>query len=57
VSRPSLYSRLFKAAIHTRRKILHEIADTATVLIGSHFAEPVIGKIVNDDTAYRFDTQ
>jgi hypothetical protein len=45
------------AAIHTRRKILHEIADTATVLIGSHFAEPVIGKIVNDDTAYRFDTQ
>jgi hypothetical protein len=25
-------------------------------LIGSHFAEPVIGKITSDGSAYRFDT-
>ena len=43
------------AGIGTRRKILREIADTATVLIGSHFAEPVAGKIASDGTAYRFD--
>ena len=43
-------------SIDTRRKVLREIADTATVLIGSHFAEPVIGKIISDGSAYRFDT-
>ncbi|MCW2649838.1 MAG: hypothetical protein JWR32_814 [Mycobacterium sp.] len=38
----------------TRRAILREIADTATVLIGSHFAEPVAGHVVSDDATYRF---
>jgi glyoxylase-like metal-dependent hydrolase (beta-lactamase superfamily II) len=44
------------AGNETRRKILREIADTATVLIGSHFAEPVVGHVASDGAAYRFDT-
>jgi glyoxylase-like metal-dependent hydrolase (beta-lactamase superfamily II) len=45
------------ASVDTRRKILPEIADTATLLIGSHFAEPVVGQIVSDGPTYRFDTK
>jgi hypothetical protein len=44
------------ASVATRRTILRAIADTATVLIGSHFAEPVAGKILSDGTSYRLDT-
>lgn len=32
-------------AIETRKNILAEIADSNTLLIGSHFAEPVAGKV------------
>jgi len=33
-------------AIRTRTEILNEIADTETLLIGSHFANPVAGRVV-----------
>lgn len=33
-------------AISTRKKILNEIVDTETLLIGSHFANPVAGQVV-----------
>ena len=46
-----------EASTETRRKILRELADTATVLIGTHFLEPVVGTIISDGTAYRFDTR
>ncbi|MCH9730057.1 MAG: MBL fold metallo-hydrolase [Actinomycetia bacterium] len=44
------------ASTQTRRNILAELADSATYFIGTHFAEPVAGKIVTDGQSYRFDT-
>lgn len=39
-------------AVTTREKILAQIADTDTLLIGSHFAHPVAGRIVRTQRGY-----
>lgn len=41
-------------AIKTRRKILETIADTDILLIGSHFAGPVAGKVKKSKQGYTF---
>lgn len=41
--------------IETRKKLLSEIKDTHTLLIGSHFANPVAGKIVTVDGGLKFE--
>lgn len=38
----------------TRKKFLREIKDTETLLIGSHFANPVAGKIISLNGSYIF---
>ncbi|KKR31567.1 MAG: Zn-dependent hydrolase, glyoxylase [Candidatus Gottesmanbacteria bacterium GW2011_GWC2_39_8] len=40
--------------IETRKKFLHDIANTETLLIGSHFADPVAGKIIRIGGEYIF---
>ena len=37
----------------TRRRLLDELADTDVLVIGTHFAEPVCGRVVPDGDAYR----
>jgi glyoxylase-like metal-dependent hydrolase (beta-lactamase superfamily II) len=39
----------------TRRRIFGEIADTAMLVIGSHFMAPTAGHIVRDGDAFRFE--
>lgn len=39
----------------TRKQLLAEHADTPTLIIGTHFCEPVYGRIVESDDGYRFD--
>src|SRR5581483_1700816 len=39
----------------TRQRVFAQLAGTPTLLIGSHFAEPVAGRIVRDGAAYRLD--
>jgi glyoxylase-like metal-dependent hydrolase (beta-lactamase superfamily II) len=39
----------------TRRQVFARLADTPALLIGSHFAEPIAGRIVRDGDAYRLD--
>lgn len=41
-------------ALETRRKMLKEIADTDTLLIGTHFSNPVVGQVVNSEKGYIF---
>lgn len=41
-------------AFETREKILNEIADTDTLLIGTHFADPVAGYVVRSDAHFAF---
>ncbi|QUR69371.1 MBL fold metallo-hydrolase [Mycobacterium spongiae] len=45
------------ASTGTRRMVLHELADSETLFIGSHFPEPVAGTIARDADSYRFDTR
>lgn len=40
-------------AVETRHALLMEIADTATILFGSHFPSPTAGKVVTDGQGYR----
>lgn len=40
--------------IGSRQRILDEIADTDTLLIGSHFANPVIGRVVRSRDGFVF---
>ncbi len=42
-------------ARHTRAHMLASLADTPTLVIGTHFAAPTAGRIVRDGTAYRLD--
>lgn len=37
-------------SVETRRDILTKVADTDTLIIGSHFANPVAGKVITTDT-------
>jgi glyoxylase-like metal-dependent hydrolase (beta-lactamase superfamily II) len=47
------YDKLQSTA--TRERVFAALADTPTLLIGSHFAEPTAGRIVRDGKAYRLD--
>ncbi len=40
-------------AVRTRRALLTEIADTDTILFGSHFPSPTAGTVVTDGHGYR----
>lgn len=44
-------------AIATRRGFIERFAGTPTLVIGSHFATPTAGKIVEDGDAYRFEVE
>ncbi len=39
----------------TRRKFIAEVADTPTLVIGSHFATPTAGRIVAEGDTHRFE--
>ncbi|MBI1805106.1 MAG: MBL fold metallo-hydrolase [Ignavibacteriae bacterium] len=41
-------------ALATRRRVLNAIAGTETLLIGSHFANPVAGRVVRTNNGYVF---
>lgn len=41
------------AASVTRRAFLAELADTRTMLIGTHFPPPVAGRVISDGESYR----
>jgi glyoxylase-like metal-dependent hydrolase (beta-lactamase superfamily II) len=41
-------------AIESREKILEMIADTEVLLIGSHFADPVAGRVIRSDSGLKF---
>ena len=41
-------------AIVTRKKMLTKIANTNTLLIGSHFSNPVAGKVIKAGKNYMF---
>ena len=43
------------AAMETRKKFLEKYADQPVLVFGTHFANPVAGKIVRDGNTYRFD--
>lgn len=44
-------------ALLTRQKLLDEIAGTNTLLIGSHFANPVVGRVVRTDDGFSFKSE
>ncbi len=44
------------AARVTREKFLANVADSETLIIGTHFAPPTAGRIVSADKAYRLET-
>jgi len=41
----------------TRRAFLERYADTRTLIIGSHFAEPTVGRFVRDGLQWRFTSE
>lgn len=43
-----------EVADETRKKVTEKLADTNTLLLGSHFANPVAGKIVKGEKGYVF---
>ncbi len=43
------------AACVTRKQFLARYADTPVLVLGTHFANPVAGRIVRDGDTYRFD--
>lgn len=43
-----------EVAFKTRKKMLNEIADSQTLLIGSHFANPVAGWVINVKDSFIF---
>ena len=45
-----------KQALETRYKMLKILANSDILLIGSHFANPVVGKIVRDQKYFVFKT-
>jgi glyoxylase-like metal-dependent hydrolase (beta-lactamase superfamily II) len=44
------------AAAACRKTVLAELADTSTLLIGTHFAAPTAGKIITDGETYKFES-
>ena len=44
-----------EAAVATRKQFLERYADKPVLVLGTHFANPVGGKIVRDRDTYRFD--
>jgi glyoxylase-like metal-dependent hydrolase (beta-lactamase superfamily II) len=44
-------------AANTRNMILDQVADTETLFIGSHFSNPVVGKVVRDNKSFSFLTK
>ncbi|MEK7517921.1 MAG: MBL fold metallo-hydrolase [Patescibacteria group bacterium] len=42
-------------ALETRRKMLKQFADTNTLLIGTHFANPVAGRVIHSKNAFSFE--
>ena len=47
--------RLPDKALVTRQRLLDQIADTDTLLIGSHFANPVAGRVVRSEDGFIFE--
>lgn len=45
------------AAQSMRRTLLADWADTETLIIGTHFAEPTAGKVLRDGANYRFQVE
>ncbi|MFT5391604.1 MAG: glyoxylase-like metal-dependent hydrolase (beta-lactamase superfamily II) [Gammaproteobacteria bacterium] len=45
----------FEQAIATRRRMVEEYAGTGTLVIGTHFASPTAGHVIQDDGILRFD--
>ena len=43
------------AAVVTRKAFLERYADKPILVLGTHFANPVGGRIVRDGNTYRFD--
>jgi glyoxylase-like metal-dependent hydrolase (beta-lactamase superfamily II) len=43
------------AALETRKEFLERYADRPVLVLGTHFANPVGGRIVRDGDTYRFD--
>lgn len=43
------------ASTETRRRMFGDLADTPTLVIGTHFAAPTAGRIVKDGNAFRLD--
>ena len=55
-SRPALDTPTFAAAARARRRaILEEVADSDTVIAGSHFPPPGFGRVIRDEAAFRFE--
>jgi glyoxylase-like metal-dependent hydrolase (beta-lactamase superfamily II) len=55
-SRPALDTPEFaQAARDRRRAILADVAETDTVVAGSHFPPPGFGRVLRDGDAYRFE--
>ena len=44
-----------EVAARCRANVLKELADSPTLVIGTHFAAPTAGKVVSDKDGYRFD--
>ena len=44
-----------EVAARCRVNVLKELADSPTLVIGTHFAAPTAGKVVSDKDGYRFD--
>lgn len=43
-------------ALESRKKLLNDIADTNILLLGTHFANPVAGKIIREGDSFVFKT-
>lgn len=41
-------------AVQSRQKLLNDIANTDTILMATHFANPVAGKVVREGNSYKF---
>ncbi len=43
-----------KVADNTRQKLLERLADSDTLLLGSHFANPVVGRVIRGKDGFIF---
>jgi glyoxylase-like metal-dependent hydrolase (beta-lactamase superfamily II) len=44
-----------ESAYQTRLKLIEQLADQPTLVIGTHFAQPTAGRVRRDGATYRFD--